>query len=1004
MALGTEVGDAYISVHANTSPYRTEVQGLRKFTDKEMGKVNDALELEGAETGTSRVRDMKHALAETSSEGKRMKSQSSEWISPKLNKRAKVADKRLLDLQNSLSKLSNNDMQDADILGEFEDQTRRAVKGVTDLNEEMDKASRTARNKYTKNMRRADHQTLSLGDRTKDLRTSLSELRKGFKEVGDEKGIETVDRRMRKLEETTREQKHSLVGLKKGTDEYNDVMTKTSRSIGAQETNMKKLDRTLQDSRVEHGKLQAVKQKQLEVTKEVNRAHGEALKINNKLNESIKKTTKSTDKGSDSFRRMRQQMKRTSKKNESFSKSTGNMSNKVRGAFRRMDRTVKLVLVSIVAAGPQLAAGLSGVGAAAVSLIAVVGGAIAALAPLAGVIAPAGYGLILAVAGLKDLEKYSPGAAGALDDLKSAFKDVALSDFMEEWSGSLEGFFDTLATSLRESEVAKKIGEAFAGITDAFTDVLKGRGWEAFMTAIEGPLSRALEDVGEAFSFIMEGAFNFMAATAPLAEGIAGAFRDWAKSWADMQEKMRGSGETLETFTRLKDALKAVVDLIGSVASTMSTVLGAALPFGISMVETLTQMIDDFDAFLAKPEGKTALDDWLRNGTAMMGALGGLIADLGTTLGSLVTEETSASFALLAENLGEIVKWLGALILAAAESGLLDSVGTALVGILEALEPLIKPFGDLLELLGDVFDVAFEYLNPILEDLAELLGGVVSDTVAALSPLVDELAAALDPLEPIVAGIIESFKDFWEQNKEKILTGLTTLFEMILEDVVPAFIGMWEAIGPLIESLLDLAEELLNDEETMNSLKAAFKLLIGVIKVAFWVVETLIGWITSLVDVLDGPLKLAINTSPILTLVKWFDKVSTSIQIAKDKLASLITKLKRGIPLPDFSGGISLNNILSGFGLASGALLNGPTLNVAGEDGAEAVVPLDRALSRVAPEVRTLSAIAQGKEVPGDTNSRSITIEAGAIVVSAPESDVALVAESVLDRIVAYAT
>lgn len=72
--------------------------------------------------------------------------------------------------------------------------------------------------------------------------------------------------------------------------------------------------------------------------------------------------------------------------------------------------------------------------------------------------------------------------------------------------------------------------------------------------------------------------------------------------------------------------------------------------------------------------------------------------------------------------------------------------------------------------------------------------------------------------------------------------------------------------------------------------------------------------------------------------------------------------------------------------MASGGVLTGPRTVLAGEDGPEAIVPLNRALSRVDPTVRWLSAIAQNKTpamagggvVGGGTQ---VTFEAGAIVV-----------------------
>lgn len=71
---------------------------------------------------------------------------------------------------------------------------------------------------------------------------------------------------------------------------------------------------------------------------------------------------------------------------------------------------------------------------------------------------------------------------------------------------------------------------------------------------------------------------------------------------------------------------------------------------------------------------------------------------------------------------------------------------------------------------------------------------------------------------------------------------------------------------------------------------------------------------------------------------------------------------------------------------ASGMLLTGPRRILAGEAGAEAIVPLQRSLNQVDPSVRWLSAIAQGKAAPMASGGivgggKSVTFTEGAIVV-----------------------
>lgn len=86
--------------------------------------------------------------------------------------------------------------------------------------------------------------------------------------------------------------------------------------------------------------------------------------------------------------------------------------------------------------------------------------------------------------------------------------------------------------------------------------------------------------------------------------------------------------------------------------------------------------------------------------------------------------------------------------------------------------------------------------------------------------------------------------------------------------------------------------------------------------------------------------------------------------------------------------------------MASGGIVYGAQPAVIGEAGMEAVVPLNRNLATVHPSVRDLSAFAQGKFAPGESGPRVI-IENGAIQVQTVAQNPEIIAESLLDRIVA---
>lgn len=155
------------------------------------------------------------------------------------------------------------------------------------------------------------------------------------------------------------------------------------------------------------------------------------------------------------------------------------------------------------------------------------------------------------------------------------------------------------------------------------------------------------------------------------------------------------------------------------------------------------------------------------------------------------------------------------------------------------------------------------------------------------------------------------------------------------------------------------------------------------------------------------------------TAAPWLNNLPATIQTAFVRLAINIgTGI--GNQLKQIVNGIitQINSFISGFNafspfdlpylhyLARGDVVTSPTLAMVGEAGREAVVPLDRPLSQVNPNVRELAAFAQGKTSPavqpidpGLVGQKTVNIQPGAFVFPIPFADPELVSEAVMDRI-----
>ena len=122
--------------------------------------------------------------------------------------------------------------------------------------------------------------------------------------------------------------------------------------------------------------------------------------------------------------------------------------------------------------------------------------------------------------------------------------------------------------------------------------------------------------------------------------------------------------------------------------------------------------------------------------------------------------------------------------------------------------------------------------------------------------------------------------------------------------------------------------------------------------------------------------------------------IKRPFELAKNAVDRILGQIRSLASRAGSIGG-SLRGKIPGF--AKGGTVFGNQIARVGETGAEAIVPLTRPLHQVDPSVRWLSAIAQGKSTGGG----GTTIQSGAIQVVTPYANPELVANRVLDDLVA---
>lgn len=254
-----------------------------------------------------------------------------------------------------------------------------------------------------------------------------------------------------------------------------------------------------------------------------------------------------------------------------------------------------------------------------------------------------------------------------------------------------------------------------------------------------------------------------------------------------------------------------------------------------------------------------------------------------------------------------------------------DSFKQALIEGWNALVSALKPYFDAIKnalfLIGDILTT---FLKPIIKVLWDFILVVVDNIVKILMSFwTNCIAPLIQFLGECLKKVIEGLQEIWAAWKptfEKIMEVVMWVWETCLKPLInwigTVFIDAFKNIGDTIKPILD-------------SLKTMFNGLIDFIVGVFtgnwrkaWqgVQNIFRGIFNGLVNIAKAPINLIIGA--INTMIRGLNKI---------KLPDWVPGLGgKGISIPEIPK------------LAKGGIVDGATLAMVGEDGKEAVMPLER--------------------------------------------------------------
>lgn len=513
---------------------------------------------------------------------------------------------------------------------------------------------------------------------------------------------------------------------------------------------------------------------------------------------------------------------------------------KVRLSWARMDRTVKLVLTLILAAGDQVASLVVGIVGALGAIVSSAGMAVAAVVPLGAALAPTAYGFFLMKESITQLKDAGGPAAKAMERLGDAFKKVDVPAFTEGFEKPFTNMVNTLAKSLEDETIGTALGKSMGSIMDAFTGVLESGAWKMFVEAMQTTLPAAMGAFGRGSASVFEGLLTVMATLSPLTQQMGESFEKWGRSFADAMTASSESGGMITFFTQAEASLRTLLDFAGSLGSALGQMFYLGSFEGNKMLDVLTGLLDRWKEWMKTSEGAEATTRFFSDARRIFEALYPLVGALAVGIRDMVTPDAIDRFEKLSLTLAEFVPYLSDALHTIGQLGILNLIAEAFLMVGKAIEPLLPSLGELFGLIYRVVSGVMVTLTPILQEVATALSPLIDGITTLGNAVLPSFLNALDKVTVALTPFIQALGALFGWVNDKIvpvlIDGLVWAFDKVAvaaEWLSDLFTGMGDKFNPLVGTITALAVAFLGFSKIsalvagVGGLAAAFGRLAG---------------------------------------------------------------------------------------------------------------------------------------------------------------------------------
>ena len=360
-----------------------------------------------------------------------------------------------------------------------------------------------------------------------------------------------------------------------------------------------------------------------------------------------------------------------------------------------------------------------------------------------------------------------------------------------------------------------------------------------------------------------------------------------------MGQASRESGSLENVTGNLKSAWKELTAALGT------PLLNATITVMKKLMQSLWGVTDSVTAFL--DENGPAIDEFLNNIIDGVGQFASTVIpplmNIATAIAPVLLQiftQLAPIFQQVAETLLPLFEQLVTTVMPILQQ-LISAIMPALTEIITAFLPVLQPVVDIITML---FTNVIQPLVPLIQAIAEIVAGILSEAFTQIAGVFQQVAEKLQPILSKVGELITTVTSMLIPIIQTLADVFTTVLGGAIDAIVPIIEGLLDIFGGVIDFITGVFTG--NWEQAWQGIVDTFKAVINLIPGFF---ESVIN---AIISVING------ITSKLSGIWTW-----------------------TGLPAIPQIPNVTLPR------LAEGGVVDEPTTALIGEEGTEAVVPLE---------------------------------------------------------------